>query len=193
MNPGDVILVKGDNHNLLDLGVMHASHSVFSHTAIAVSATDVVEATYPKVRRTEFYWNDANSAIVVPPYSSQENVDKAVNMALSFVGEHYDVVGLADMLMFELSTGLTRDAVVAVLQRWSKLPVLWCSEAVARCLVAAALKFPNLTYITTPGDIANFLNCRVPALLPADVSPLQWSTSQSPTFRLHYNQALAGR
>lgn len=188
MRPGDVILVKGDNRNLLDLGIMHFTHSSLVHAAIAVSETEVVEAKFPHVHRIAPPWDTTNSYTITPAYASADAVNTAVQTALGFVGEDYDVVGLAEMLMFEVSTGLNRDAVIAVLRRWSKLPVLWCSELVARCLVAAGMNYVEPSYITTPADLGNFLNCRTDELLPDGITHVQWGAIQSPTFRLVYNQ-----
>lgn len=191
-NVGDVVLVKGDNHNLLDLSIMHFTHSPFVHAAIVTKVdgdnVSVVEAVAPKIHEVPIHWDSANSVILTPSYPSPQAVQIAADTALGFVGDLYDVVGLAEMLAFEVSTGLNRDAVVAILERWSKLPVLWCSELVARCLVAATLKFPTPSYITTPANLADFLNYRVPAPLPAGVTPTQWPTLLSPAFRLAPNR-----
>jgi hypothetical protein len=184
MQAGDIVLVRGDRRSFIDLGIMHATHSSITHCAIAVDDTTIVEAVPPRVQSVLNEYDQSRSVILSPPYPHAQARDTAVATALGYVGDLYDVIGIAEMLMFELTTGANRDAVVALMQQWSALPFLWCSELVNIALSSAGLILPTRPFVTTPADIGLFLGHRELALTPEGMTNREWVNLTSPTFRI---------
>jgi hypothetical protein len=185
MQAGDVVLVRGDGRSLIDLSIMHTTHSSIAHCAIAVDAENVIEAVVPTVRQMSLhYLPEPRTIVISPPYASEQARDAAVAKAMSYVGGLYDVIGIAEMLMFELTTGANHDAIIALMQSWSRNPFVWCSELVSIALSAAGLILPVRSFVTTPADIALFLGHRESALVPEGMTNREWVSLTAPTYRL---------
>ncbi|HET8625902.1 MAG TPA: hypothetical protein VFL91_00680 [Thermomicrobiales bacterium] len=159
--PGDVLLVPGDPAKRIDQLVMRDTGSRFVHAALvfarplppASPAPLVIEAVWPRVRLAADAY--AGAVVVAPPYPDEAARHRAVTYALGRVGDRYDGLGLALQAAYRWPP--TRRPARRALDRWTRLPLFWCSELVCRALREAGLAPPCAADVCSPGDLARWL------------------------------------
>jgi len=117
---GDLIFVRGIHFT--DKIIERMTNSPYSHVAIFVSDTDIVEAVPPKIRRVKNTYTNAD--IIKVPYASQIDRDRSVKFALSLIGRGYSFMSLfSDFLQW---------AGNPIILDWSSS--LNCAEACGLCI-----------------------------------------------------------
>jgi hypothetical protein len=150
--PGDVLLIRGTDRSLTDRAIRWATRSPYSHAAIAVSETAIVEAIRPRVRRVDNPYPGA--WLVRPAYPDDAARDRAVACALAYDGTPYDVAGIGAMAVY--TRWSVPRALIARLRARRATPV-FCSALVAEALAAGDVPLDTPARCTTPADLARQL------------------------------------
>jgi hypothetical protein len=97
------IILKVDKSNLGSIGIGNAIQSEYSHTAIHTELNDVIEADYPKTKKTDFEkWKKKNSN---REYYFSDWYDSHVNV-YSYVGKWYETGRFINFVFYRVSMWL---------------------------------------------------------------------------------------
>jgi hypothetical protein len=90
MKAGDIVFVRG--HGIIDKAIEFFDKGQFSHCAIAVSETEIVESQYgTRVKRVPMTYTDIE--IVSFPLTPEQQ-QKVINNAMKHIGQHYDILAI---------------------------------------------------------------------------------------------------
>lgn len=144
MRAGDVLFVRGTS--LLSKLVRLVDKGAYSHVAIALSSTHILEAQYyTKSRICPIYFEDYD--IVRIELTDNERMS-LVNNSINLVGEWYDYRQAASYLLrMMFKKGVTNSPNFAI-----------CSEIIATLLVGqGVLSSDKLTLDSTPNELYKIL------------------------------------
>jgi hypothetical protein len=152
IQPGDVILFRGKS--FLSRGIMAITKSKYSHAALAVSGTEVIEATGSGVEKNALQpLLDACDAYCVRriPGLTVEQVELIKTKAYSLICYKYDTIQLVSLGAYFAARklGLTWSALVADMPGR-----MICSELVAACMLCLPIKFAKRAKLVTPQTLA---------------------------------------
>lgn len=149
MKAGDIVFVRG-NSPLSDL-VRFFDKGEFSHVAIAVSSTHVLEANwYMRVRIREMKYEDIE---IIDLGFTREERNKVVQDGIAFIGLYYDyfqIMGYILQKLFSLEGG----------NKFNSPKNLICSELIFMILVSMGSKFNiamEIGYDVTPNQLYEIL------------------------------------
>lgn len=152
---GDILLFRCGK-SLREHSIAWATHGPYVHTAICTSAHHCIGATFSGIKIEEVFLPDA-SLIHVSPYSSDKEIEEAVQWAERHRNQHY---GWLDIVYQFVKFFFPNNPFQLVHHNhWD------CSDFVTRYLIEAKIDIPedfDDPYANTPNDIA-----RMFGLLPA--------------------------
>jgi len=93
LEPGDVLLISGDNYPHWKFLEKATLNSDFTHAAIYEGDGQFIEATYPKVIRTDLRKEldrKLNFEVIRPPYASKDDVKAALDYSRAQLGKPYE-------------------------------------------------------------------------------------------------------
>lgn len=147
MRAGDIVFVRGNS--LISNAVRYFDKGEFSHVAIAVSSTHVLEAQYStKVRMTPFYFEDYE---VVDLGLTDEERNRVVHLGVQQTGKWYDYSQIAWYILKKVFN-LEGDNLL------NSPNNLICSELVSNILILLGKISVNERVVDfTPNELYNFL------------------------------------
>jgi hypothetical protein len=152
IQPADVLLFYGDNTSFISRTISNITKSPFTHVALAVDSTHLIEAngfTKTKVRTIKM---SDNFIVMRASYIPKETLAKVVQNALNKKGTGYDYLDIGELLI-EYTTHLDLKGLLEVKNRYI------CSSLLDFSFQEAGIDlFPGVA----TGDIApaSFANCK---------------------------------